>query len=88
MERKTDDQFTSISMLQNLLDEHDIILPLSENQVLLVLKENVTFEKKYHRILSAAADCHMGIWFGGNASEYRLPGRSGKSEAWEGFISR
>lgn len=64
MERKTDDQFTSISMLQNLLDEHDIILPLSENQVLLVLKENVTFEKKYHRILSAAADCHMGICSG------------------------
>ena len=51
-------------MLQNLLDEHDIILPLSENQVLLVLKENVTFEKKYHRILSAAADCHMGICSG------------------------
>lgn len=83
MERKTDDQFTSISMLQNLLDEHDIILPLSENQVLLVLKENVTFEKKYHR-----RRLPYGHLFGGNASEYRLPGRSGKSEAWEGFISR
>lgn len=64
MERKTDDQFTSIPMLQNILDEHDIILPLSENQVLLVLKENETFEKKYHRILSAAADCHMGVCSG------------------------
>ena len=61
MERKTGDQFTSISMLQNLLDEHDIILPLSENQVLLVLKENLHFERKYHRVLSASADCHMGV---------------------------
>lgn len=64
MERKTDNPFTSGSILRNLLDEHDIFLPLSENQVLLVLKENQNFEKKYHRILTAAADCHMGICSG------------------------
>ena len=59
MERKTDDQFTSISMLQNLLDEHDIILPLSENQVLLVLKENVTFEKN---ITASSLPPQTAIW--------------------------
>ena len=39
-------------------------LPLSENQVLLVLKENLHFERKYHRVLSASADCHMGVCSG------------------------
>lgn len=45
MERKQDDLFTSTSIIQNLLDDRDILLPLSQDQNLIILKENEHFEK-------------------------------------------
>lgn len=61
MESEPQDTFSSPSILHNLLDEHDILLPLSHTQTLLILKENEHYERKYHRILSATAGCQTGI---------------------------
>lgn len=59
--RKPEDSYTSPSMIQNLLDSCDILLPLSHSQLLLILRENEHFERKYHRVISAAAGCHTGV---------------------------
>lgn len=61
MEQDPEDPFSSPSVLQNLLEDQDILLPLSHTQTLLILKEQETFERKYRRILSAAAGCLTGI---------------------------
>ena len=64
MERKQDDLFTSTSIIQNLLDDRDILLPLSQDQNLIILKENEHFEKKYNRVIAAGHNCHTGICSG------------------------
>ena len=64
MERKQDDLFTSTSIIQNLLDDRDILLPLSQDQNLIILKENEHFEKKYNRVIAAGHNCHTGIYSG------------------------
>lgn len=64
MERELENPFLSSSILQNLLEEQDILLPLSSHQNLLILKENDHFERKYHRVLSAGNGCHTGVCSG------------------------
>lgn len=61
MEQEQEDAFASPSILQNLLDEQDILLPLSHSQTLIILKENQHFERKYQRLLSAGAGCCIGV---------------------------
>lgn len=61
MVQKTEDNFSSPAVLQNLLEERDILLPLSHNQILLILKESQNFDRKYHRILSACTGCPVGV---------------------------
>ena len=61
MEDEQEDPSFSPAILQNLLDEQDILLPLSHSQTLVILKENQHFDRKYHRILSAGAGCHTGV---------------------------
>lgn len=53
-----------INMLQKSLEEKDILLSLSQNQNLIILQENDTFQKRYRRILSLFSDCHTGICSG------------------------
>lgn len=64
MERGPEHVFVSSSVLLNLLNEEDILLPLSSNQFLLILRENEHFQRKYHRLLSAGSQCHTGICSG------------------------
>lgn len=64
MEREPEHVFVSASIFLNLMDEEDILLPLSSDRFLLILKENEHLERKYHRLLSAGAKCHTGICAG------------------------
>lgn len=64
MERNQDNLFASTPIIQKLLDERDILLPLSQNQNLMILKENESLEKKCRRVLAAGHDCHTGICSG------------------------
>lgn len=61
MEKNQDNLFVSTPIIQNLLDECDILLPLSQNQILIMLKENEHLEKKYRRVTAAGHNCHTGI---------------------------
>ncbi len=61
MEKGGKNLFASPAVIQNLLDEQDILMPISQDRDLLILKENEHFQRKYHRILSAGEDCHTGI---------------------------
>ena len=64
IEWSPDNLSASTSILQNFLEKQDILLPLSQNQNLVILKEDEHFERKYHRILSACTGCHTGICSG------------------------
>lgn len=66
MERNRDSLFAAAPIIQNLLDERDILLPLSRDRNLLILKEDQNFEKKYHRVIAAGHNCHTGICSGGS----------------------
>lgn len=64
MELDEDDVFVSSSIIKNLLDKCDILLPLSQNQNLFILRENEDFEKRYRRVISAGRNYHTGICSG------------------------
>jgi carbohydrate diacid regulator len=61
MERQPNDLFASTSIIQNLLDDRDILLPLSQDQNLIILKENEHFKKKFNRVVAAGHNCHTGM---------------------------
>lgn len=64
LEAEPGSYFSFTPMIKNLLNEHDLLIPLSSNQMLLILKEDQDFMKKYHRVLSASFDTHVGICSG------------------------
>ncbi len=51
-------------MIKKLLSDTDIMISLSQDQDILLLKEDAFFAKKYRRITAAASGCHMGICSG------------------------
>ncbi|HJA69973.1 MAG TPA: helix-turn-helix domain-containing protein [Candidatus Lachnoclostridium stercoravium] len=64
MEPDPDDYPLIMPMVQKLLEPDDIMMPLSQQQDLIILRENAAFEKRYHRIASAISCCHAGVCSG------------------------
>lgn len=64
MERNPDNYPFIMPIIKKLLDADDIFLSLSQEQDLIILKENEAFEMKYRRITAAGSGCHAGICSG------------------------
>lgn len=64
MEQISDSLLSPAPVLHNLLDDQDILLSLSRDQTLIILKENKHLDKKYNRVLAAGSGCHIGICSG------------------------
>lgn len=54
----------TMPMIEKLLQEKDILLPISKSQDLLILREDDQFQRKYRRIMAAWEGCHMGVCSG------------------------